>query len=205
VLPGGYHGREITVEGDHSTASYFLAAPAVAGGRVRVRGTRPESRQADACFGDLLEKFGCGVERGADWIEVRRIGPIPGFDVSMEHAPDLVPTLVALALFAEGPSVVRDVGHLRLKESDRLERLAHNIRVLGRRARARADSLEIGPPDKRLRPGTIVTGGDHRIAMAFAVVGLGAPGIVLDDADCVTKSDPGFWARFDRLVRGGPA
>jgi len=121
----------------------------------------------------------------------------------MKDAPDLVPTLAALALVAGGPCRLRDVGHLRLKESDRLGLLASNLELLGREARVVEDRLEIGPPREPLHGGTIATEGDHRIAMAFAIAGLAIPGITLDDASCVAKSDPGFWERFDALTVSG--
>jgi 3-phosphoshikimate 1-carboxyvinyltransferase len=200
VDAGTYPGRDYRVEGDHSTASYFLAAAAIAGGRVRVRDVDPESRQPDRRMGEILEKLGCSVERGADWVEATGSRTIPAFDLSMADAPDLVPTLAALALFADGPCVVRDVAHLRLKESDRLELLAQNLTTLGRLSKAVDDRLEVGPPGTDLRGALIATASDHRIAMAFAIAGLRVEGITLDDADCVAKSDPGFWHRFEELT-----
>ncbi len=201
VEEGSYPGTEYRVEGDHSAASYFLAAAAVTGGRLRVRGLSPDSQQADACLQRILADAGCDVLRGPDWIEVRGHGEIRPMDLDMAAAPDLVPTLAVLALFAEGPSTFRRIGHLRHKESDRLELLARNLEALGRPARATADRLEIGPPVKALRGGTVVTASDHRMAMAFAIAGLRVPGIVVDDADCVGKSNPGFWDQLDGLRR----
>jgi 3-phosphoshikimate 1-carboxyvinyltransferase len=151
-------------------------------------------------MGEILEKLGCSVERGADWVEATGSRTIPAFDLSMADAPDLVPTLAALALFADGPCVVRDVAHLRLKESDRLELLAQNLTTLGRLSKAVDDRLEVGPPGTDLRGALIATASDHRIAMAFAIAGLRVEGITLDDADCVAKSDPGFWHRFEELT-----
>jgi 3-phosphoshikimate 1-carboxyvinyltransferase len=107
-----------------------------------------------------------------------------------------------LGLFAEGASTVREIAHLRHKESDRLELLACNIRTLGREARAVEDRLEIGPPPATLRGGRITTASDHRMAMAFAVAGLRLKGVVVDDDRCVAKSDPRFWKRFEALARG---
>lgn len=201
VAEGGYAGRDYRVEGDHSAASYFLAAAALLGGRVRVRGLDPDSAQPDSCLAGILERLGCGVARGRDTIEVRGSGRIPPFDLPMGHAPDLVPTLAILGLFAEGASTVRGVAHLRHKESNRLELLARNLRVLGREAQAAEDRLEIGPPTGMLRGARIETASDHRMAMAFAVAGLRLKGVVVDDESCVAKSDPRFWDRLEALRR----
>jgi 3-phosphoshikimate 1-carboxyvinyltransferase len=202
VPEGGYAGREYRVEGDHSTASYFLAAAALLGGRVRVRGLNPDSAQPDSCLASLLEHLGCRVTRGRDAVEVRGSGRVPGFDLSIGHAPDLVPTLAVLGLFADGATTLRGIAHLRDKESDRLELLAHNLRLLGRRAEAVEDRLEISAASGDLQGGRISTASDHRMAMAFAVAGLRLEGVVVDDEDCVAKSDPRYWERLDGLRSG---
>ncbi len=194
-----FPGRSYSVEGDHSSASYFLAAACLAGGRVRVRGIDPQSRQPDARIGDVLEQLGCEIRRGADWIEVRGSGRVPPFDLDSGDAPDLVPTLAALGLFADGPCAIRRVAHLRHKESDRLERLAANLRQLGRPATAESDRLVIGPAPPRLVPARVVTESDHRIAMAFAIAGLRLDGVSVDDPACVSKSNPRFWSQFETL------
>ncbi len=199
VPPQDYRAREYVVEGDHSSASYFLAAACVLGGRVRVRGLLTRSAQPDARLGSLLEQLGCAVCRGDDWIEVRGSGRIPGFDFEMSDAPDLVPTLAVLGLFADHSSVVRGVAHLRHKESDRLELLAANLRRMGRAASAEQDRLVIGPPPVSLKGGLMPTASDHRIAMAFAVAGLRLRGMSVDDPACVSKSHPGFWSQLERL------
>lgn len=199
VGEGDYRGADYRVEGDHSSASYFLASAAVAGGTVRVDGLSPESAQPDARLGPLLRQLGCRVETGDDWIEVEGGGTLPGFDLEMSDAPDLVPTMGVLALFAEGPSTIRGVAHLRLKESDRLELVARNLTRLGRPSRAVDDRLEIGPASGPGRGALIETRSDHRMAMAFAVAGLRIEGVEIDDPDCVAKSNPGFWTLFDRL------
>ncbi len=199
VAEGDYSGRPYRVEGDHSSASYFLAAAAVVGGGVRVENLDPASAQADARLGAILEKLGCSVDRGADWVEVEGTGAVPSFDLDMSDAPDVVPTLAAIALFAEGECAMRGIAHLRIKESDRLGVLATNLRRLGRDAEATDDALVVGPPSGALHGATIETASDHRMAMAFAVAGLRVEGIVIDDPDCVSKSNATFWNDFTRL------
>ncbi len=202
VPPSDYDGREFVVEGDHSSASYFLAAPAVSGGTVRVNGLAPDSKQPDARLRQILAGFGCRVEAGDDWIQVAGDGSIPGFDLDMSDCPDIVPTVAVCGLFANEPAVIRGIGHLRHKESDRLELVASNLRALGRHAEAVEDRLEIGPPGS-LKGVTVPTASDHRMAMAFALAGLRLPGVSVDDGECVAKSNPGFWDEFSRLESGG--
>lgn len=202
IAPQSYAGRELIVEGDHSSASYFLAIPPILGGTVRIDGLDAGSVQADAVFPKILEQLGCRVTAAADRIEVTGTGSLPGFDLDMRDAPDLVPTLATLALFADGPSVVRGVAHLAHKESDRAAVLAENLGRLGRTARAVEDRLEIGPPAANLRPAVVRTASDHRMAMAFAVAGLRLPGLTIDDAPCVAKSHPDFWKELARFEAG---
>ena len=200
VTPGAYPAREFRVEGDHSSASYFLAAAAVVGGRVRVEGLAPDSAQADARLGSLLDEAGCEVNTGEDWIEVRAGRRYRGFDLDMGAAPDLVPTVAVLAMFADGPTVLRGIEHLRIKESDRLETVASNLRRLGCEARAVDDRLEIQPDRSSYRGALVETASDHRMAMAFAVAGLVIDGVVIDDPSCVSKSNAGFWNQLDSLT-----
>jgi 3-phosphoshikimate 1-carboxyvinyltransferase len=199
VPEGRYRARSFDVDGDHSSASYFMAAPLLTGGCVRVEGIDPASCQADAVFPRILEDLGARVRRGDHWIEIRSDRGVPAFDLSMRHAPDLVPTLAVLGLFSEGPSVIRDIGHLRLKESDRVQQLAINLRRLGRPIQIDGDDLNIGAPAE-LGAAQIDTAGDHRIAMAFALAGLRVEGLTLDDVDCVAKSNPRFWADWNEMI-----
>ncbi len=193
-------GREFRVEGDHSTASYFLAAAAVVGGRVRVEGLDPESAQPDARCGPLLSRAGCRCTTGPDWIEVEGGDGLRPLDVDLVEAPDLAPTLAVVCAFADGTSELRGLSHLRHKESDRLAVVARNLHRLGCRVEAHADRLRVTPPARAgLSGGPIETAADHRIAMAFAVAGLRIDGITIDDADCVRKSNPAFWSQLDRL------
>ncbi len=203
VAEGSYPGREIRIEGDHSSVSCFLAAAAVLGGEVEVRDLDPASPQPDARLPEWLERIGCVVRRGPESVTVEGSGRIPGFDLDLSDSPDLAPAVAVLALFSEGRAVLRGLGHLRFKESDRLEVLADNLGRLGRDVRATADALDVAAPPAgwRPRPATIRTASDHRMAMAFAVAGLRAGDLVIDDAECVAKSYPGFWDEFDRLGR----
>lgn len=200
VPAGRYRARTYSVDGDHSSASYFMAAPLVTGGRVRVERIDPRSAQGDAGFPRILEKLGARVRSGETWIEIQSDGGVPAFDLSMAHVPDLVPTVAVLGLFSDGPSVIRDIAHLRLKESDRMEQLAANLRRLGRGVEIGEDCLTIGEPGAALRSARIETAGDHRIAMAFALAGLRVKGVSVDDADCVAKSNPGFWDDWKTML-----
>jgi 3-phosphoshikimate 1-carboxyvinyltransferase len=202
IPAGEYAGRRYEIEGDHSSASYFLAAAAIVGGTVRVERIDPNSEQADACLGEILETLGCSVKRERFAIEVEGSGRIPAFDLEMSHAPDVVPTLAALALFADGPCSMRGIAHLRIKESDRLGVLAANLHRLGREAEATDDALLVAAPAGPLHGATIETASDHRMAMAFAVAGLRIEGVVIDDPACVSKSNAGFWEDFSRIRTG---
>jgi 3-phosphoshikimate 1-carboxyvinyltransferase len=189
-----YPGRNIRVEGDPSSASYFLAAAALHGGRVRIEGWPSSSPHPDTRFPRILERWGCEVVEGPSWLELRGTGRVPPFELDLSDAPDLVPTVAVLALFSSGPSAIVGVPHLRQKESDRLEALARGLRALGREAVATQEELRVGPPPAGpLRGARIETRSDHRIAMAFAIAGTKIGNVVIDDADCVAKSNPAFW------------
>jgi len=201
IDPSPYRAREYRVEGDHSSASYFLAAAAIVGGRVRIRGLALDSRQPDSRLGSLLAEAGCEVTSGADWVEVRGGAELRPFDLDMGAAPDLVPTVAVLAMFARGSSRLRNIAHLRDKESDRLAMIAGNLSRLGCEASVIDTGLEIhGAPD-RLHGATVVTASDHRMAMAFGVAGLAVDGVLIDDPVCVSKSNPAFWDQLESLIR----
>ncbi len=201
VLPRQrYAPRDYAIEGDYSSASYFFAAAAIRGGRVEVTGLDPASRQGDARLLDLLEAMGCRISRGDRAVAVEGTGELRGIDADLAGMPDVAPTLAAVALFARGPTRIRGVPHLRLKETDRIAALVAEIRRLGGEANAEEDGLAIAP--RSLRGARVETYGDHRMAMAFAMVGLRLPGVVLRDPGCVSKSFPAFWTTFDRLTAG---
>lgn len=207
-IPGGqrYAPGDYTVEPDISNAGYFWAAAAVAGGRVKVRGVGPDSRQGDIRLAELFGRMGCTLSQEADGLALSGALDSAGrprlsaIDVDMGDMPDMVPTLAAAAAFARGTTVIRNVAHLRAKESDRLAAVAAELSKMGISARPTASELIIegGSP----RGAVIDTYDDHRIAMSFAVTGLAVPGVVIRDEGCVRKSFPGFWSVFESLYKG---
>jgi len=193
-----YAARDYAVEPDAQSAVYPLAAAAIAGGRVLVPGIPPDSRQTDLRVLEVLERMGCRVARTREGIEL--YGPVGGLraiDVDMNEIPDAVLALAVVALFADGPSTIRNIAHLRIKESDRLAALESELRKLGARAHAGADSLRIEPGP--LRGARIATYDDHRMAMAFALAGLRVPGVEIEDPGCVAKTWPGYFEALDAL------
>ena len=199
VSPGRlYRPRRYTVDGDVSGASYFWAAAAVTGGTITTENIHPhDTRQGDIALLDVMEEMGCSVRRGRDRVTVRG-GPLAGVEVDMGSMPDMVPTLAAIALFAEGKTVIRNVPHLRIKESDRLEAVALEWSRLNGRIEELPDGLIIH--GKHPLSGAVVNPhADHRLAMSLAVVGLKVAGVRVEDEDCVEKSFPSFWNLWDSL------
>jgi 3-phosphoshikimate 1-carboxyvinyltransferase len=194
----GYLGRVYDVEPDASNASYFLAAAALTGGRVRVRHLNLASAQGDVRFVDVLERMGCRVEAGQDFIEVRGPERLRGVDADMNAMPDLAQTLAAIAPFADGPTTIRNVASMRIKETDRISAVVTELRKLGVQAVELPDGMVI-PPSERILPARIDTYDDHRMAMSFSLVGLKAKGIVIQDSGCVAKSFPGYFQKLDEL------
>ena len=204
AAPQRYRGVGCAVEPDASNAAYFLAAPAIAGGRVTLEGLGTDSVQGDSRFVDVLEQMGCRIQRGPKWLTVT--GPtegegLRGIDVDLGDMPDTVQTLAVLALFADGPTTIRNVGNLRIKETDRLAALNCELTKLGAAVEERPDGLRITPP-ARLTPGAIDTYNDHRMAMSFALAGLKCPGIAINDPQCCAKTFPDFFDRLERLAAG---
>lgn len=194
----GYRARSYTVEPDASTAAYFFAAAAIAGGRVAVSDLPGSSAQADMRFLDVLEAMGCSVTRGAQQVEVRGpSGPLRAVDVDMNDMPDAVLAAAVTAAFAQGTTHIRNVGNLRIKESDRLAALETELRRLGADAQASADALTITP--RPLHAATIETYDDHRMAMAFGLSGLRVPGVRIADPGCVSKSWPHYFQALEQL------
>jgi 3-phosphoshikimate 1-carboxyvinyltransferase len=193
-----YVGRRYVVEPDASAAVYPFCAAAIAGGRVRVEGIPADSAQADLGLLEVLEEMGCGVQRGEDWAEVHGpIGRLRGVDVDMNDMPDAALALAVVALFAQGPTTIRNVENLRIKETDRLKALETELRRLGAKASTTRDSLHIEP--QRLTGAEITTYDDHRMAMAFALAGLRLPGLAIRNPECVSKTWPGYFAMLERL------
>ena len=192
-----YRPTEFVVESDASSASYALGAAAIAGGEVVAEGVKSGSLQGDIGFKDVLKAMGCAIEEEAAGLKARREGVLCGVDVDMNGMPDVVPTLAAVALFASGKTRVRNVGHLRYKESDRLGSLAEELGKLGARITLHDDGLEIDPVS--LHGAQLDTHDDHRLAMSFALIGLRVPGVRVENPDCVTKSFPSFWKEFEKL------
>jgi 3-phosphoshikimate 1-carboxyvinyltransferase len=193
-----YRGCRYLVEGDLSSASYFFLAAALCGGTVRVTNTNFWTHQGDVRFLRYLKELGCGVAATDQWIEVSGGRLIEGdFSASMEDLPDMVPTLAVLAALRPGRTIIRNVAHLRIKESNRLEALVTELAKTGIRAEETGDGLVItgGTP----RGAEIETYNDHRIAMSFAVMGLCVPGMRIRNPGCVGKSFPGFWEELGKL------
>ncbi|HVC43752.1 MAG TPA: 3-phosphoshikimate 1-carboxyvinyltransferase [Candidatus Binataceae bacterium] len=202
TVPGGqrYRAMNFTVEPDASSASYFAAAAALAGGTVVIRGLGRDSIQGDARFIDLLKRMGARVTWRIDAVEVIGTGRLAGVDAALNAMPDMVPTLAAIAPFASSPTRIRQVGFIRYHESDRIRVLATELRRLGASVREFDDGLEIEP--SHLRPAAIETYDDHRIAMAFAVAGLKLGGVRIKDPGCVAKTYPDFFTDLAHLRHG---
>jgi 3-phosphoshikimate 1-carboxyvinyltransferase len=194
--PREYRGRDYPIEGDYSSAGYFFAAAAITGGRVRVGNLRPGSCQGDREILAALEGMGCRVWPDAEGWTVMG-NELAGFDLDASAMPDAAQTLAVVALFAKGPSRLRGLGTLRIKETDRIAALAREIRKLGAGATEGADFLQIRPGP--LHGADIETYGDHRMAMSFSLAGLRVPGVRILDPGCVAKSFPAYWSEFDRL------
>jgi 3-phosphoshikimate 1-carboxyvinyltransferase len=202
VPPGGYRPTAYQVEPDASTASYFLAAAAVVGGRVTVGGLGAGSRQGDARFADLLGAMGARVERTATATTVTGTGTLHSLgDVDMGDMPDMAQTLAAVAVFADGPTRVTGVELIRWHETDRIAAVVSELRRAGIEADEEPDGFVVHPGTPR--PALIETYDDHRMAMSFALLGLRAPGIEIADPACVSKTFPGFWQALERLGTTG--
>ena len=198
VEPGQRYGAtEFRVEPDASGASYFLAAAAIAGGEVLIRNVKRDSRQGDMKFVDILNEMGCSFREEEGGLRIQGAHRFSGIDIDMNALPDVVPTLAVTALFAQGPTRIRNVAHLRYKESDRLAALATELKKLGADITLTTDGLEIKPGP--LHGAQLDTYDDHRLAMSFALVGLKVPGVVIENPECVKKSFPGFWEEFEKL------
>ncbi len=190
--------RKALVEGDASSATYFLSAAAIKGGTVRVNGVGAGSVQGDIAHADVLERMGARVRRGADFIEVSR-GRLNGLTLDLNHMPDAAMTVAVTALFAQGRTTIGNIGNWRVKETDRLAAMAAELRKVGTRVIVGADYLEITPPE-RIKPATIDTYDDHRMAMSFSLASLGDAEITIMDPGCVSKTFPEYFDHFRSIV-----
>jgi 3-phosphoshikimate 1-carboxyvinyltransferase len=189
----------IFVEGDASSASYFLAAGALGGGPVRVEGVGGRSIQGDARFTEVLERMGARVSMEENAIEVSGGGKLKAIDMDMNHIPDAAMTAAVLALFADGPSVIRNVASWRVKETDRLAAMATELRKLGADVEEGTDYLRVAPA--QLKSGVAIdTYDDHRMAMSFSLVALGGVPLRINNPQCVAKTFPGFFDSWRKLL-----
>jgi 3-phosphoshikimate 1-carboxyvinyltransferase len=193
-----YSGREYQVEGDASSASYFFLAAALLKKAIRVNGISRQSKQGDIRLLDILEKLGCKVLAGVNWVEVTGVDLAEGnFTFDLNDIPDMVPTLAVLAAFRKGRTLITNVAHLRIKESNRLAAMVAGLTRIGIEAEELPDGLMIN--GGRPEASSIHTYNDHRIAMSFAIAGLAVPGIEISDKKCVDKSFPGFWKELNKI------
>jgi 3-phosphoshikimate 1-carboxyvinyltransferase len=204
TVPAGqrYRARTYGVEPDASSASYFFAAAAVTGGRVRVRGLSRRSLQGDVRFVDVLEAMGCTVERADDFIEVQGPERLRAIDVDMNDISDTAPTLAGIAPFADGAVTIRNVEHMRWKETDRVRAVTTELRRMGVAVDEHRDGLTVHPGP--VSPAEVETYQDHRMAMAFSVTALRAPGMLIRDPGCVGKTFESFFDLFFGML-GRPA
>lgn len=197
TVGGGYTGTDFRIEPDASAASYFLAAAAITGGRVRVTGLGRDALQGDVAFAEVLGQMGCSVEIGDDFVEVSGRAH-RGIDVDLSDISDTAPTLAVVAAFADSPTRVDGIGFIRDKESDRVAGPVTELRRAGVDAEEHDDGFVIRP-DGLPNPVAFHTYDDHRMAMAFALVGLVVDGVEIRDPGCVAKTFPGFFTALDQL------
>lgn len=186
------------VEGDASSASYFLAAGAVKG-CVKVTGIGKNSIQGDRLFADVLEAMGAKITWGDDFIQAEQ-APLHGIDMDMNHIPDAAMTIATTALFAEGETVIRNIYNWRVKETDRLSAMATELRKVGATVEEGEDFIRIRPPAKReFRHAEIATYNDHRMAMCFSLIALSDTAVTILDPNCTAKTFPTYFAELEKL------
>jgi 3-phosphoshikimate 1-carboxyvinyltransferase len=195
ISPGVIH-----VEGDASSASYFLAAGAIAGGPVRVEGVGRDSIQGDVRFAQALEQMGAHITMGDNWIEAKSSGPLKAIDMDFNHIPDAAMTIAVAALYAEGTTTLRNIASWRVKETDRIAAMATELRKLGADVEEGADYLKVTPPAV-IGSAAIDTYDDHRMAMCFSLVSLDGAArrgntVRINDPKCVAKTFPDYFTAF---------
>ena len=196
---------ELYVEGDASSASYFLAAGAIAGGRVKVHGIGLDSIQGDVRFVDALREMGAVIEHGDNWISASApaSGKLKALDMDCNHIPDAAMTLATAALFADGTTRLRNIASWRVKETDRLHAMATELRKVGATVEEGQDYICITPPASLTPNATIDTYDDHRMAMCFSLVALGQTPVTINDPGCVGKTFPDYFERFAAITGTG--
>jgi 3-phosphoshikimate 1-carboxyvinyltransferase len=200
IEPQVYEPRDYEIEPDASAASYFFAAAAVTGGRVTVEGLTKMSLQGDMGFLEVLERMGCTIEWAPDGVTVTG-GPLRGVDVDMNFISDTAQTLAAVAPFADGPTHIRNIAHVRHKETDRIAAVVTELRKLGLEVEEHDDGMTIYPGP--MRPAVLDTYDDHRMAMSFAILGLRQEGVQIADPGCTSKTYPEFFGDLERLCEAG--
>ncbi|MFM0468253.1 3-phosphoshikimate 1-carboxyvinyltransferase [Paraburkholderia strydomiana] len=208
VVPAGQRYQSpgtIMVEGDASSASYFLAAGALGGGPLKVEGVGRSSIQGDVGFADALIKMGANLQMGEDWIEVRGVGHDSGklepIDMDFNLIPDAAMTIAVAALFADGTTTLRNIASWRVKETDRIAAMATELRKVGAKVQEGEDFLVVTPPEKLIPNASIDTYDDHRMAMCFSLVSLGGVPVRINDPKCVGKTFPDYFERFTALAQ----
>lgn len=191
---------QVSVEGDASSASYFLAAGAIAGGKVRVHGVGSDSIQGDKEFARVLEKMGATVDYAPTHIDVSNDGPLTGVDLDLNHIPDAAMTIAVAALFARGTTTIRNIYNWRVKECDRLSAMATELRKIGAEVVEGEDYISVTPPDT-LQHACIDTYDDHRMAMCFSLVALGKTAVTINDPGCVRKTFPEYFQLFETICQ----
>ena len=206
TIPAGAQYRspgEIWVEGDASSASYFLAAGAIGGGPVRVEGVGRASIQGDVRFAEALEQMGARIAMGDNWIEASApsgsIKKLRAIDADLNHIPDAAMTIAVAALFADGPCTLNNIGSWRVKETDRIAAMATELRKLGATVEEGKDWLRVAPP-AALCPATIDTYDDHRMAMCFSLAALGGVTVRINDPQCVNKTFPEYFEVLSQIA-----
>jgi 3-phosphoshikimate 1-carboxyvinyltransferase len=187
-----------SIESDSSAASYFFAAPAICGGAVTVQNISRKSVQGDIAFLDVLTKMGCTVTEADNSITVHRPSSIVGLDVDMRDIPDTAQTLAAVAPFVSSPTRIRGIASARVKETDRVHGTCSELTRLGVRVEEHEDGMTIHPCE-RFEPATIQTYNDHRMAMAFSLIGLRVPGVTIENPSCVSKTFPNYFETLETL------
>jgi len=191
----------LRVEGDASSATYFLAAGLLGGGPVRVHGVGRDSIQGDVAFADVLAQLGADVQFGEGWIEARAMGPIGGGEIDCTDIPDAAMTLGVVALFANAPTTLRGIASWRVKETDRIAAMAAELVKLGAQVEAGASHLTVTPPPSLRAGARIATYDDHRMAMCFSLAAFGGVDVTIEDPRCVNKTFPGYFEALARIAQ----